>query len=220
MKYPLTETARTAAKDMLDKWDRHELEQFMEITTKGQNVTLAGLSQKRILQQAGYPLAGILMEMAKYGLIDVKMIFDSEGHTKNIQILLLQELRNAVENDFDVSEYFLTMNAVGTVVQGDLAIHPDSMLQSIGINIGTASQTLQQVTDEVSKILGDAILQTHTELKAAIDDLRKATAANQPTRVMKLVSLLSGGLEDTANTATILSAIFALTPLIQQAIAR
>jgi len=31
-------------------------------------------------------------------------------------ILLLQELINAVENDFEVSHYFLTMNAVGNII--------------------------------------------------------------------------------------------------------
>ncbi len=82
----------------------------------------------------------------------------------------MQALRNAVENDFEVSDYFLAMNAVGTIVQGNLTLHPGAVMQSAASNTGSITQTNEQIADALTAALGEQFLQSQERVRQAVDD--------------------------------------------------
>lgn len=214
MKYPLTESAKEGARLLIKQWDEGNQEQYMVIS-QGQGdgkFDLATLSRLRILEKFGYPLAGVLLELAKFGLIDVKVVYDSEGQTKAIEILMLQELRNAVENDFEVSDYFLTLNAVGNIIVNSTT----GPVQGVGYNTGVVHQNVEQLADYMTASLGQAFLDTQTQLKAAIDDLRTAVEADQQSKLGKVISELGNCLQHGANAAAVVVALNAAAPFLQR----
>ncbi len=169
------------------------------------------LSRERVLEKWGYPLAGVLFELSRYGLIDINCQYTSEGRMARIEILLLQELRNAVESDFEVSDYFLTMNAVGTIVQGNLTIHPGGYLQSVASNTGNVTLNIQQFADNLVEVLGRPFLEDHAALRESIEELRYSDESNKKSRIGKVIGELGHCLEHGANAATVITAIAQLS---------
>lgn len=184
----------------------------MVITARQGDLDIVHLSRERALEKAGYPLAGVLFELAKYGLIDLDIHYTPEGKTARIEFLLLQELRNAVENDFEVSDYFITMNAVGNIIVNSTT----GPVQGVGYSTGIVHQNVEQLADYMNATLGEVFLQTQTDLKAAIDALREATEADQQSKLGKVVSQLGNCLEHGANTAAVVAALTAAAPFIQR----
>lgn len=123
----------------------------------------------------------------------------------------MQELRNAVATDFEVSDYFLTMNAVGNIIINSTT----GNVQGVGLNTGTVHQSVEQIADNIAEILGQEILTANDDLSAAIDELRTATTANQQSATGKVISQLGRSLEHGANTITIVQALAVATPLLQ-----
>ncbi|MEZ4666555.1 MAG: hypothetical protein R3E39_01325 [Anaerolineae bacterium] len=212
MNYPLTEGAKEGARLLIKQWDEGNQEQYMVITAREGKFDLATLSQHRVLEKFGYPLAGVLLELAKYGLIDVKVVYDSEGHTKAIEILMLQELRNAVEKDFEVSDYFLTMNAVGNIIVNSTT----GPVQGVGYNAGVIHQNVEQLADYMTASLGQEFLETQLQLKDAINGLRTAAEADQQSKLGKVISELGNCLQHGTNAAALVVALYAAAPFLQR----
>jgi hypothetical protein len=215
MKYPLTPKAQEEARRLVEKWDADQLDQYMVVSSgdaDNERVEIASLSARRVLEEIGFPLAGVLFELSKFGLIDVQCTFDSSGHMTRIAILLLEELRNAVANDFEVSDYFLTLNAVGNVIVNSTT----GPVQGVGINSGIVRQNIEQVADDLVATLGQEFIRTQVALKDAIDALRTATVADQQSRLGKVISELGRCLQDGANAATVVGALTIAIPFLQK----
>lgn len=199
MKYPLTTEAKESATELVETWNENterQLWNFIFQTGGGRILTEIMTCAYDPNSSLRIPLR-IIRELATYGLIRV------DGS----EILLLQELRNAVENDFEVSEYFLTMNAVGTIVQGNVMMQPGSVLQSAASNTGNIAQSNELVADNLKGLLGEDFLKTQTELQDAIQALRDATDADKQSKYGKVISELGRCLQHGANTAVVVNAI-------------
>ncbi|MBN1287252.1 MAG: hypothetical protein JXB47_17770 [Anaerolineae bacterium] len=212
IKYPLTESAKEGARQLVENWDSGKILQCTSIklsTTSKRDIAqdLVRMSWDT-LSEWGYLEAPILFELAKYGLVDIETQYVNDGKVTVTRVLLLQELRNAVENDFEVSDYFLTMNAVGTVVGGDLIVHSGATYQSLGS--GTAYQNVEQVADDLERTLGVDFLQNQIELKSAIQELRNTVNQPKETRLAKMgkvVQQLGACLEHSANAVAVIAAL-------------
>lgn len=209
MRYPLTDEAKNGAGLLVKSWDEGKISQHVVFDgyKEERNLDLVKLSAYKALEKFGYPHSGILLELAKYGLIEVKVNRGGDGNTKSVEVLLLQELRNAVENDFEVSEYFLTMNAVGTIVQGNLTMYPGAMLQSAASNLGSIQQSNEQIADTLTMTLGQQFVETQVELRDAINHLRASTEADRPSTLGKVVQELGRCLQHGANTTNVISGL-------------
>jgi hypothetical protein len=210
MKYPLTENARDGARQLVQNWDDGKLEQHMVFSSGNAegDVSFVQLSRQHILKKCGFPLSEVMLELAKFGLIDITFNRASDGKTKSIEILLLQELRNAVENDFEVSDYFLTLNAVGNIIINSST----GPVQGVGYNTGTVNQNIEQLADGLIAQLGMQFVQSNAELRQAIEDLRTATEGNKQSKLGKVISELGRCLGHTANAAAIAGALLKLAP--------
>ena len=137
VKYPLTTEAKEAAKKLVEAWDEQKIDQYFvlsQINEEKDKPIRAKSSRGVWSTEFEPPLIGVLLELSKFQLVSIdtepEFIKYAEGsgsfvrmveahRPKRWYVVLMQELRNAVENDFDVSDYFLTFNAVGTIITGD-----------------------------------------------------------------------------------------------------
>ena len=188
VKYPLTPAAQEGARQLILSWDKGEIEQYQEIgfSKIGPGESVAGLARLEgsgALKEWHYPPAAVLMELQKYGLIDLQFVHNAEGANKEIKITLLQELRDAVSNDFDVSDFFLTTNAVGTIIYGNLQLGEGAQFQSAASNFGDVTLTIETLPAQLRNQLGLDFLQEQPEVAEAINDLE---VSDEPTRIQKL----------------------------------
>lgn len=206
MKYPLTETAKVAAREIVAAWDAGHL---------GQKITLAimrGDDQERVMivnspthtSDFRSPLVATWWELSKFNLVAIS----EDG---SWEILLLQELRNAVATDFEVSEYFLTLNAVGNIIVNSVT----GPVQGVGQNTGVLHQTVEQLADYIGATLGREFLETQEELRISVEELRVAGAADQQSKLGKVISELGRCLEHGANAVAVVAALPAATAFLQ-----
>jgi hypothetical protein len=198
VKYPLTPEAKEAAKALVEAWDSKKINQLLNLGIRrgdGKEQWLFWGNDFKVPDKA------IIYELAAYKLIRL-----SSGRD-NVEILLFQELRNAVENDFDVSDFFLTTSAVGTVVYGNLEVREGAIFQSAATNQGDITQNANQLADKLLELLGMDLLQSEPDLEAAIVALKSMDELSRPQKCGKVIQELGGCLGHVANTATILTAI-------------
>lgn len=206
MKYPLTETAKTAAIEIVAAWDAGNLEQKVRLAIMRGGDQERPMIVNRPSRDNNFtsPPLATWWELSKFNLVAISA-------DQNWDILLLQELRNAVATDFDVSDYFITMNAVGNIIVNSTT----GPVQGVGVNTGTVHQTVEQLADYMTATLGQDFLAANIELKAAIDELRTATTADQQSALGKVISQLGNSLHLGASTATIVQALTAAAPFLQ-----
>ncbi|GIK64418.1 MAG: hypothetical protein BroJett018_22120 [Chloroflexota bacterium] len=204
MKYPLTEEAKTTARALVLAWEAGEIEQRTLLHAPEKIVNNRRRNFLRIGNNEYLPSS--LKELSLFGLL---VIENDRG--SNYNVLLLQELRNAVENDFEVSDYFLTMNAVGNIIVNSTT----GPVQGVGYNTGIVHQNVEQLADYMTASLGQAFLETQTDLKTAIEELRTAVGANQQSKLGKVISELGRCLQHGANTVAIVTALNAAAPFLQ-----
>jgi hypothetical protein len=211
VKYPLTPEAKEAAKMLVEAWDNKKIAQRLTIylTIRNEeiqptdNIDGAGRDFKR-------PTLATWWELSKYGLIERQVNFQETRHQKRLvgwEILLLEELRNAVENDFDVSDFFLTTSAVGTVVYGNLEVREGAIMQSQANIYGDNTQNANQLADELLELLGSDLLQSEPDLENAIVALKSVDESSRAEKCGKVIQELGHCMGHVANTATILTAI-------------
>lgn len=210
MKYPLTEDAKRAAEYLASTWNSGEIKQKLLV---GQMSYIGG-KETTVFEGAQpefqLPDLASLLELAEFNLI--RILRFSGKSQENWEILLMQELRNAVESDFEVSEYFLTMNAVGSIILGGLNIQPGGLYMSGASNVAEVhqSQSVETVADTLAQTLGRDLLQSQKALRTAIDELRDATATEKQSKIGNVITQLGNSLAHGANTATISTALMML----------
>jgi hypothetical protein len=207
MKYPLTEQAKITARALVAAWEIGKIDQRDLLTASEKIVDNRRRSFISILDEDYLPSS--LRELSLFGLL---VIENQQGSSYNV--LLLQELRNAVATDFDVSDYFITLNAVGNIIVNSTT----GPVQGIGINTGTVHQTVEQLADYMTATLGQDFLAANAELKSAIDELRTAVTADQQSALGKVISQLGNGLQHGANAAAVVVALYAAAPFLQRLI--
>lgn len=209
MKYPLTDGAKQAARELYQNWKTGKIPQHNVMKTDSEkgDVDLIQLSIQGILEKVGYPKSGALLELAKFGLIDLIINRSSDGKTKSIDVLLLQELHNAVESDFEVSEYFLTMNAVGNIIINSTT----GPVQGIGYNTGKITQNVQEIADNLVATLGPEFLGSQDAVRQAIEDLRESNEASRPSKLGNVLLELGRCIHLGASTVQLMPAVFAVT---------
>lgn len=218
MKYPLTDIAKNAAHNLLQAWLTGNVAQYFVISVSSEIGEGSGPTvfvHEGDLGDFECPPISTLWELMKFNMIDIR-VEKLEYHSENWTVLLLQELRNAVESDFEVSEYFLTMNAVGTIIQGDLTLHPGAVMQSAAANVGNIQQTNEQLADELTMKLGQEFLRSQEELRQAIEQLRTSVEVNRPSKFGKIVLELGRCLEHGANTVGVINGITMVAKYLSQ----
>lgn len=202
VKYPLTTEAKEAAKILVEAWSTGKLEQ--RVNTKSR----VGVDSSMLFRGTDVDIAlPTLMELGKYGLVELNRQYDVQGRAIFLECLLLQELRNAVQNDFEVSDYFLTLNAVGTIVYGNLEVKEGAMFQSAAANQGNIIQNTGQLASELEALLGGDVLAENEPLQSAIQDLRTADESSRRRKMGKVIQELGRCLEHLANTGGVLAAL-------------
>lgn len=211
MEYPLTEEAKATARMLVAAWNLDQLPQLIPLFEIRNDGGSWHTGFKRSLEvDFKPPHLAIWLELAEYGLIRYIPARGKNEET-SFEILLLQELRNAVENDFEVSDYFLTMNAVGNIIVNSTT----GPVQGVGYNTGIVHQNVEQLADYMTASLGQAFLETQVDLKTAIDELRTAVEADQQSKLGKVISELGRCLQHGANTAAVSAALIAAAPFLQ-----
>ncbi len=210
MKYPMTEEAKQAASHLVNAWSSGELEQRFWIRMIRDRDKANYSIYEGGRKDFPLPKPASLLELAAFDLVNTQR--EITQHSSEIwEILLMQELRNAVENDFEVSEYFLTMNAVGTIVQGDLNLQPGAVMQSAASNYGSIQQSNEQLADALTAKLGPQFVQSQDELRQAIEQLRIAVEAEKSPKLGKVMQELGRCIHLGASAAQLLPAIYLLT---------
>jgi len=210
IKYPLTLEAKEEARHLLQAWDKDEIQQafYLIDVTGGSGVEGIRLNPGLGARSSFIPPAlGIIRELGEYKLISLARVVTAQK--ERFEVTLLQELRNAVQNDFDVSDFFLTTSAIGTIVYGNLTLDRGALFQSAAAGIGDVNVTAQTLPDELVKLLGADALRP--EIAAAISALK---VADEPTRLEKagkVIEELGRGLAHMSNTGGALAAIALIT---------
>lgn len=208
LKYPLTADAKAEAHRLVRSWESGEIEQTIYL---GRSSTL-GDDRGHWTKGRGAnetftpPTLGIIYELAEYKLIRLEKL-SQEGSDVHLELTLLQELRNAVQNDFEVSDFFLTTTAVGMIVQGDVTLEPYSNLQMGASVNGDVNNILQALPDQLTKILGENLLQDYPSVDQAIESLRTANPSNRRERLGLVIQELGRILQHLTNTAGAIQAI-------------
>jgi hypothetical protein len=190
VKYPLSPEGQELARQLVREWNEG-----------GQQLT-------EYHTEPPYPMANIL-ELDYFKLI---RFTDRTNHIGSIKqhILLLQELRNAVASDFDVSDYFLTLNAVGTIIYGDLNMRDAASFQSAASMHGDIHQTMSALADDIETQLGQDFLKNQADLKTAIDGLRDAVKGEEKSRIGKVIEQIGFYIGLGADTVTVLPTLISL----------
>lgn len=202
VKYPLSASAQEAAKTLSEAWKLGELDQLIRLAEAvGDNrimntTATSAYSGKRLKP----PPRAILMELARFGLI--QLYATSE---RGWEVLLLEELHTAVQNDFEVSDYFLTTSAVGTIIYGNLTLDKGALFQSAAAGIGDVNVTAQTLPDELVRLLGEDA--QRPEIAAAITALKTADDPTRLEKMGKVIEELGRGLAHLTNTGGAIAAI-------------
>jgi hypothetical protein len=208
LKYPLTELARVSAVNLVDAWRSGKVQQNFTVT----DVTNIGSTHREIAVTIGStrdfisPRIENLIELSRFNLITMNVSLSSTGRTW--EILLMQELINAVENDFAVSDYFLTTQAVGTIISSAGSITITGTVAGAASIYGNVSQTVNELAQHLRQELGDELLKHEPDLKLAIEELE--VAVKQESRLSaagKVILELGRVLQHTSNTLGAINAI-------------
>jgi hypothetical protein len=218
IKYPLTAEAKEDANQLAMDWKTGKIAQFFTVfdATAGAAHEIEISGGLGVENHYNLPPLKILLELSKFKLIfvDYEILPSGRGYQKQWHILLMQELHNAVETDFAVSDYFLTMNAVGTVITA----HEGSTveirsLQSAASNYGNIDQQMSvvEISDELSTTLGVEFLESNSQLATAIQELRTSIDSERESKLGNVISELGRCLQHGANAFVVAQALGFLT---------
>lgn len=163
--YPLTPEAREAAKKLVTAWDEGKIGQELSVT----ELRSGGKVQATIIDGIEQPPAkSTLIELSEFNL--VRWFEDGKFH-------LRQELRNAVNNDFRVSNYFNTSSDIETIV---LALR---------------------------ELWGNNLLEEDQELFEALEELSEADEKSVGNKMGKLAEAMRRLLQDGNNAVGIIAGL-------------
>lgn len=208
VKYPLTEEAQNLAKILVESWNEDHISQtlFYRSYPSPQTKPLIG----KLWKVAGIEdvfAESVYKELSHYHLINI----DIDG------VILLQELRNAVENDFSVSDYYLTMNAVGTIIYGDATISaPFQSNATINSQVSQIQEITQSdITEKLLEGLGESFLKANQPIAEAIKSLKDEPEKSFKQKLGSVISELGNSMQHGANAYVVMQAIATIAPYIQ-----
>jgi hypothetical protein len=222
MKYPLTDEAKQWAVRLVEAWKNGDISQYIEIDYDYEigEEGLAGSAVTGINFPFKLPGNNVFLELANFNLLNLNINWMSAGgsYYPRYSVLLMQELFNAVESDFEVSEYFLTINAVGTIIQDGAVV--TAPFQSAAVGYGSLSQTQtvknSELADKLIQMLGPQFLESNREIVAAINEFRESIESDRQSKLGKVISQLGNSLQHGANAFVVYQALMYLTPFISQ----
>jgi hypothetical protein len=232
MKYPLTDKAKKWASRIAEYWDTRRIPQYFVIVEwAGPEGYHYGGLEGEIPNQFRPPLPELL-ELASFNLVKIEAeSLRSDGvphlpiagkvvYCRRWHVLLLQELRNAVESDFEVSDYFLTINAVGTIIQAGATVSVPFQSAAVGYGSLSQSQTAEnsQVAEKLIQMLGKQFLESNGEIVKAINEFRESTESERQSKLGNVISQLGNSLQHGANAFAVSQALIHLAPLVSQII--
>jgi len=128
-------------------------------------------------------------------------------------LTLFQALRDAVNNDFENPN-----NATGFNINGNVgSINTNSTIpnqQNVGVNYGLVNITSQEIAGKLIEILGQSLIDSHEDLRLAIEELKSSDEKDKPSRFKRVATLLVGMLSFSADVATIASGLGFLISLL------
>lgn len=201
VKYPLTEEAKGAARHLVEAWSTGEIKQLTMLDERDGSVEVT----------QGFPEFRTLLELSEYHLISIRRESFTRWRASRDQVswvvLLLQELRNAVENDFAVSDFFLTTAAVGTIITGNATITGGTIQGAASIS-GNIYQSAEQVSDALVETLGASLLEQNEALQTAVKQLRTASGPQEvKSKAGHVIEELGRCIVHVANTGAAIAAL-------------
>jgi len=198
----LTPQAKDEARLLVAAWDTGKVSQkFTIVELYGDDQVLGTF----VYSDSGHsdfdaPPRALLSELAQLRLLQMM-----QTKPDTWEILLLQELRDAVQNEFarfrDVP--ITVTGAIGTFINGSLTMAEGAVFSSSAY--GDVTVTFQTLPEELVKLLGADALRP--EIASAIHALQ---SADEPTRLEKagrVIEELGRGLAHLSNTGGALAAI-------------
>lgn len=225
VKYPLTPQAKEAAKSLVAAWDNNHIPQLFTIERGIGRNGARGVSAE-ISEHYDIPLIDVLLELAQFKLVTISaetlqeddsrfLNLNSPRYIRYWHVLLMQELRKAVASEFEVSDFFLTTQAVGTIIHAAEGSTVDiHALQSAASAFGDIEQTQintpTELAEKLLQVLGNDTLDANPELAQAIRELAYVPEQNRKFQFGKVIYQLGNGLQHVANTAVVIEALLIL----------
>ncbi len=207
VKYPLTDEAKKVARYLVEAWNNEQIEQYLEIRYdyRRGSVNLEGAGLFGVLPAFTPPPNGTLLELSEFKLLSIMILPGNSSF--RYQITLMQELRNAVETDFEVSDFFLTTQAIGTVVTGDATFN--GPFQSGASIYGNISQEIasSELAEKLTDLLGTQLIAANNDLDSAIQELANAPEDGRKLQVGKVISELGRCLQHGASAVVIMQGL-------------
>jgi hypothetical protein len=204
MKYALTDTAKEAARYLVKAWEAGDIEQQLTITVYRGDSEYRPNFVHGATPDFKSPSFATWRELARFDLVEVEVGYESWD------ILLLQELRNAVANDFEIPDSAGQGQTLNVNVQGDIN---GSLIAALNIGEVNLSSN-QQIADQLTSALGKGFLQGQDEIRKAIEELRQSIESERQSRVGKVISEFGRCLEHGANTVAVIEGIVRATPIL------
>lgn len=198
----LTEEAKQAARDLVKAWTTGKVSQQFGVTEiHGDDQVLDSFVHSDAdHSDFDAPSRNLLSELAEARLIRLTVT-----RRDRYEVLLLQELRDAVANDFarfrDVP--ITVSGAVGTIIFGNLTMGDGAVFSSAGQ--GDVTVTIETLPHELLKLLGTDALRP--EIASAITELKTADDLTRVEKAGKVIEELGRGLAHLSNTGGALAAI-------------
>ena len=213
IKYPLTDEAKETARDLVAAWDERILPQTMLFGHYIQGKIAIPTFFDYQGTQINYdnaPERGLLYELSHFNLLILRTFRDAN----TLEVVLMQELRNAVLSDFTVSEYFLTINSSGVLNMRGGTVHiaenatratPRQLAQNNG-NTAPA----EDVVETLRELLGDLSTE-RDDLETALNTLAVADKDAHYVAAMSVIAALGRALNDGEDSDAVMTALDTLT---------
>jgi hypothetical protein len=219
VKYPLTEDAKDAAKKIVEAWNNKLLEQRFTFAELAGDDTVIG-TMLFGGSEFDLPTTSVLLELSKFHLLSIES--SSRDYQISYTVLLMQELRNAVANDFQVSDFFLTTQAVGTIINAaENSTVAIPALQSGVATFGNVTQTQintpAELVAQLTQILGQDIMTSYPELAQAVTSIATTPDLNRKHQLGNVILELGRCLQHGANATVVIQAIGLVYQFLNQA---
>lgn len=182
VKYPLSPEDKELATRLVEAWDSGILDRSFSIIEfrGGDRINGAVVADGSAFKT---PPLSAYEPLAEYKLLT------KDGSS----ILLLQELRNAVNNDFELTEYAIATQT-GLLVANEI----------------------KELSEQLRQVLGEDLLASNQSIAHAIQELSQVSEADKVSKAGNLIGQLGNSLGHINNTGGALQAILFLVKFLSQ----
>jgi len=170
IRYPLTDEAKAGARDLVEGWNDGVLPQTLLFGHHQQGKKMVPMFYDLTGNQINFnkaPQRGAMFELAQFNLVMLRTFPEAT----TLEVIFMQELRNAVASDFVVSEYFLTLNSAGVLNIGGTVNIADAGARLM------PTRTIQHIGEESNEGLALLLREQLGPLPMENDDLDEALLA-------------------------------------------